>query len=364
MKKTFFVVLAMVFAVSIFSTSSLQAFTVVTSEMMEKEVVTETDLIRAVDNFIVMFDSSSSANRMVPGRDISMIQATKQLLKERSEWLPELGYNAGLFNITTKGHEEIYPILPYNRAAFSAAIDKLPESGSGPTMLQQALSSLRKPIAGLSGKTAVILFTDGNATVTRGPKRPLQIAQEIAKESDVCFYLISSASEAANEQMVKSLASINACSRVVPLDIFLNNPHYLGGALFTVKTTSYERLAPTEEVVGIVADDMLFDFNSATIRDEYNEKLDMLGDFLQKNPNAFAIAAGFTDSSGPEEYNLALSEQRVTSVKNYVVEKFGIDESRFTTLWYGPLNPVADNATSEGRQMNRRVELAVGGLNQ
>lgn len=363
MKRKLYTIAVFTFLVCVWTISSVQAFTIVTSEMMEKEVVTETDLIRTVDNFIVMFDSSSSANRMVPGKDISMIQATKQLLKERAEWLPELGYNAGLFNMTSSGHEEIYPILPYNQAAFSAAIDKLPESGSGPTMLQPALSSLRKPIAGLSGKTAVILFTDGNATVNRGPKRPLQIAQEIAKENDVCFYLVSSASEAANEQMVKSLASINACSRVVPLDAFLNNPHYLAGALFTVKTTSYERLVPAEEVVGIVADDMHFDFNSAAIRDEYKEKLDMLGAFLQNNPNAHVVAAGFTDNTGPEEYNLSLSEQRVTSVKNYVVEKFGIDEARIATLWYGPLNPVADNATSEGRQLNRRVELAVGGLN-
>ena len=93
------------------------------------------------------------------------------MLKERAEWLPELGYNAGLFNITSTGHEEIYPILPYNKASFSAAIDKLPESGNGPTMLQPALSSLREPLSGLSGKTAVIMFTDGNATVDAGSQK-------------------------------------------------------------------------------------------------------------------------------------------------------------------------------------------------
>jgi OOP family OmpA-OmpF porin len=363
MRKTILAVVAFVCAVSIWSTSVVQAYEIITREIMEKEIVTETDLIKTADNFIVMFDSSNSMNGAIPGTDMTKIQALKAMLKERAEWMPDLGYTAGLFNMTSTGHEEIYPILPWNREAFSAAIDKLPEKGSGPTMLQPALSSLREPLAGLSGRTAVLMFTDGNATVVRGPKKPLQIAQEIAKESDVCFYVISSATEAVNEQLVKSLASINSCSRVIPFDAFLENPHYLSGALFTIKTTSYEKLVPVEQVVGIVGKDMLFDFDSTEIRSEYHEKLQMLGEFLKNNPEAHVVAAGFTDNTGPEEYNLYLSEQRVTAVKTYLVENGGIDASRIATLWYGPLNPVGDNATKEGRQLNRRVELAVGGIN-
>lgn len=362
MKKRFFGIAALTLLTCLWMVAGVHAFTLVTQEMIEEEVVTETDLIRTVDNFIVLFDSSSSANEMVPGENVTKIQATKMMLKERAQWLPELGYNAGLFNITSTGYDEVYPILPYDKDAFSAAIDKLPESGSGPTMLQPTLSSLRKPLAGLSGKTAVILFTDGNATVMRGPKKPLQIAQEIAKESDVCFYLISSATEAVNEQMVKSLASINACSRVVPLEVFLDNPHYLGGALFTVKTTAYARFTPVTKVVGIVGEDMLFDLNSSAIREAYKEKLTLLGEFLQTTPSAFVVAAGFADNSGDEEYNLWLSEKRVSGFKTYLMDNFNIDEDRIVTLWYGELNPVADNGTEEGRQLNRRVEVAVGGL--
>jgi OOP family OmpA-OmpF porin len=362
MKKTILTVLAVACAVYIWSTTVVQAYEIITRQMVEEQTVTETDLVKTADNFIIMFDSSNSMNAMVPGTNTSKIAALKAMLKERAAWLPDLGYTAGLFNMTSSGHEEIYPILPWNREAFSAAIDKLPEKGSGPTMLQPALSSLRKPLSGLSGRTAVIMFTDGNATVVRGPKKPLQIAQEIAKENDVCFYVISSATEAVNEQLVRALASINSCSRVIPFDAFLNNPHYLSGALFTLKTTSYTKLVPTEQVVGIVGKDMLFDFDSTEIRSEYNEKLDMLGEFLKNNPDAHVVAAGFTDNTGPEEYNLYLSEQRVTAVKKYLVNNAGIDETRIATLWYGPLNPVADNATKEGRQLNRRVELAVGGL--
>ena len=144
-------------------------------------------------------------------------------------------------------------------------------------MLQPALHGLRKTLAGLSGKTAVIMFTDGKTSRVRGPKRPLQIAQELAQDHDVCFYLISSATDDVEKQLLDAVSTINACSRVIPMEIFMDNPTYLSGALFTVKTTAYERLVPAIQVVGFEANDMLFDFNSAAVRGEYIDKLAMLG---------------------------------------------------------------------------------------
>ena len=364
MKRNFIKIAVMTMFVCVWTITSVQAFEIITREMLEREIVTETDLIRNVDNFIILFDTSSSANKMVAGKSVSMIQATKNLLEERNAWFPDLGYQAGLYEYTNNEtlagtFKAIYPMQAYDRDRFAAAIDQLPEKGQGPTMLQAGLSGLRKVVAGLSGKTAVIMFTDGTASVVRGPKKPLQIAQEIVKDRDVCFYLVSSATEAVNAQLLKGVSKVNACSRVVPLATFLDNPNYLGGALFTVKTTSYERIVPVIEVVGFEADDILFDFNSAELRPEYGEKKMMLVDFLQQNPDTYVVVAGFTDNVGDEEYNLGLSEQRAESVKSTLTSA-GIDEDRVVTLWFGELNPVADNTTGEGRQLNRRVELAVG----
>lgn len=367
MKRTIFAVIAVACLASVWMPADAQAFQIVTREMMESETVTETDFIKTVDNFIVLFDTSKSTNNMVPGKNIPIIQATKNHMRERNAWLPDLGYMAGLYIYTdsqtlTGTFKEVYGMQPYDRARFAAAIEELPEKGDGPTMLQAGLRGLRKAMAGLTGETAIIMFTDGTYSLVRGPKRPLQIAQEIAKEHDVCFYLISSATDDVNEKLLESVSKVNACSRVIPIEAFMDNPQYLSGALFTVKTTSYERLTPTTQVVGVVADDMLFDFDSSAIRSEYNEKLDKLGDYLKSNPDAYVVAGGFTDSAGDEEYNLALSERRASSVKSYLVSNFGIDEDRVVTLWFGKDNPVGDNATSEGRQLNRRVELAVGGV--
>jgi OOP family OmpA-OmpF porin len=68
------------------------------------------------------------------------------------------------------------------------------------------------------------------------------------------------------------------------------------------------------------------------------------------------VVEGHTDSIGTREYNLDLSRKRAESVKQYLVEEFGISEFRISTEAYGESRPVADNKTDAGRQKNRRVE--------
>ena len=318
MKRRIIIMLVVFGLLSVWTSVDVQAFRIITKAMLEEETVTQTDLIRTVDNFIVLFDTSSSVNQMVPGRNVSKIAAAKAMLKERNSWLPDLGYNAGLYNYTnfetlTGTFEEIYGMKPYDRTAFGTAIDQLPDKGEGPTMLQVGLHGLRKVLNGLSGKTAVIMFTDGTFNINRGIKRPMQIAQEIARDHDVCFYLISSAKVDAEKRLLEGVTAVNSCSRVVPLSTFLDNPHYIGGALYTTRTTSYQRLKPVTRVVGVELENILFDFNSTDINGEYQEKLSMLGDYLKNNPDAYVVASGYTDSVGDEDYNMALSERRAAT---------------------------------------------------
>ena len=365
MKKSIYIIIAIACLVTTWTITDVLAFQIVTRDMFQKEVVTETDLIKTVDNFIILFDTSGTTNQMVPGRNISKIQAAKNMLKQRNAWFPELGHQAGLYIYTADEtlagtFKEVYGMQSYNRERFAVAIDELPEKGQGGTTINAGLSPLRKVLAGLNGKTAVIMFTDGKVTRTRGTKKPLQIVQEMARDNDVCFYLISSAEADAEKQLIESVSTVNACSRVIPLTLFMDKPQYLSGALFTVRTTAYTRLKPVNKVVGIIANDMRFDFDSSAIRSEYNDKLDQLGSYLQGNPNAYVVAVGYTDSVGTVEYNLALSGRRASAVKAYLVNNHSIDANRIVTLWYGDFNPIADNATSEGRQRNRRVEIAVG----
>ena len=361
MKKTVFALIAVACLASVWTSTDAQAFQIVTREMMEKEIVVETDFIKTADNFIILFDTSATANQMVPGKNITKIQAAKNLLKERNALIPDLGYKAGLYIYTdTMKLKEVYGMKTYSRDGFAAAIDQLPDQGKGAAMMNSALSGLRKVVAGLTGRTTVIMFTDGIFSRLRGTKDPLQIAQEIVKDNNVCFYLIGGATAAVEKELLEAVAKINSCSRAIPIAAFLDNPQYLSGALFTVKTTAYERLTPMTMVVGVDYENLLFDFGNSAIRSEYNDNLDLLGKYLQKNPGTYAAVVGFADSVGGEEYNLWLSERRASSVKDYLVNKFGIGMDRIVTQWFGKLNPAASNATEEGRQLNRRVEIAVG----
>jgi OOP family OmpA-OmpF porin len=81
MKKSIPIMVASMLLVSLWAIASVQAIEIITRDMVEKETITETDLIRTADNFIILFDTSSSTNEMVPGKSISKIQAAKNLLK-------------------------------------------------------------------------------------------------------------------------------------------------------------------------------------------------------------------------------------------------------------------------------------------
>jgi outer membrane protein OmpA-like peptidoglycan-associated protein len=81
---------------------------------------------------------------------------------------------------------------------------------------------------------------------------------------------------------------------------------------------------------------------------------------MNENPGSYAVIHGYADNSGSYEYNMELSYKRAEAVANYLKNKHNIDPARIVVMWYGDLNPKASNDTSEGRRLNRRVEIAVG----
>lgn len=103
---------------------------------------------------------------------------------------------------------------------------------------------------------------------------------------------------------------------------------------------------------------ILFDVDKAELKPEAKANLDKLAVILNKYPDTNILIEGHTDSTGTYEHNLDLSKQRAQSVSNYLAG-IKVDPARFTTMGYGPAQPVASNKTADGRQQNRRVELAV-----
>jgi outer membrane protein OmpA-like peptidoglycan-associated protein len=99
-----------------------------------------------------------------------------------------------------------------------------------------------------------------------------------------------------------------------------------------------------------------FDFDRSQLKPEGKRLLDQAAKELEADPKVTASANGYTDSIGSEAYNLKLSQRRAQTVKDYLVSK-GIAASRIKVRGFGKSNPVASNATAEGRAENRRVEL-------
>lgn len=115
-------------------------------------------------------------------------------------------------------------------------------------------------------------------------------------------------------------------------------------------------------VVTIVSDNVLFESGSAVLRPDGARLLKVVGDALHQAPND-AMIEGHTDSAPitTSQYptNWELSSARGTSVLRYLVEQTGFPGGRIASAGYGEMRPKADNATSEGRAANRRVEIVV-----
>lgn len=129
-----------------------------------------------------------------------------------------------------------------------------------------------------------------------------------------------------------------------------------------MKVSSYNKFTARKELLGLKLKNILFEVNSNAIPAHHISGLDSLGDYLQKHSQTYVVLQGFSDNTGPREHNMELSLKRVNAVADYLMEKFNVDEDRIVTLWYGDLNPTADNNTPEGCRLNRRVEIAVGGI--
>jgi len=104
--------------------------------------------------------------------------------------------------------------------------------------------------------------------------------------------------------------------------------------------------------------DVLFDVNSASLKAGSYDEINRVAQVLNSYPQTTITIAGHTDSSGAEDYNQQLSERRAMVVKNALTGQ-GVNPGRMTSIGFGESQPIADNSTEAGRQLNRRVEIRI-----
>jgi len=103
---------------------------------------------------------------------------------------------------------------------------------------------------------------------------------------------------------------------------------------------------------------LLFDYDSDVLREAARKNLATLATSLEKYPNTDLMVVGHTDATGPDAYNMTLSERRASSAANYLVAQ-GVSRSRLRSTGRGETEPLVSNDTEADRQKNRRVEVAI-----
>ena len=122
-------------------------------------------------------------------------------------------------------------------------------------------------------------------------------------------------------------------------------------------------LAQRLETAGhAVLDDLVFSVGSSRLGDAQFTSLQALADYLNARPEMRVALVGHTDTAGSLDANIALSKRRAASVLERLVSTYGVSRNRLAAEGMGYLAPIASNATEEGRQANRRVEVIVTSL--
>jgi OOP family OmpA-OmpF porin len=313
------------------------------------------------DNFIFLVDQSGSMY-MHFGDPVYKIAVAKQVLLDVNELIPGTNYKAALELFAPV--QELYPPGPYDRVAMGKAIRSIKDGQEifgRQTPMGRGIMALDPVLAKMSGKTAVILVSDGMANQGRDPVAEARAIY--AKYPNVCIHIIA----VADTKDKKGIQILTAINKLSPCSVMVEGLSLAGNRAAVEKFVSDvfctpKPTAPKEEVM--ILRGIHFDFDKYNIKPEWAVVLDEGVQTLTKRPNIKVIIEGHTDSMGTFPYNQKLSERRAHAVYNYFNKK-GISADRMKTIGYGELKPKASNTTPngrdnpEGRAMNRRVELKV-----
>lgn len=117
-------------------------------------------------------------------------------------------------------------------------------------------------------------------------------------------------------------------------------------------------IARIEPDATIALNNIFFDFKKATLRPESFSELNRIVNLMKDNSGMTVEISGHTDATGPNDYNMWLSEWRAKAVATYLIQK-SIEKERISVVFFGETKPADTNETKEGRRKNRRVEFKI-----
>ncbi|MEY3017593.1 MAG: hypothetical protein RL336_728 [Pseudomonadota bacterium] len=170
--------------------------------------------------------------------------------------------------------------------------------------------------------------------------------------------LVASLEEAALERKADDITSpasedYTICPLQAPTEYTIDKD-----ALFASLMAGSDRYVATDRGLEIELN-VTFAHNSSQITEAFDAEIANTADILKQNAALHVIIEGHTDSTGPDQYNEWLSRKRASAVAERMIDKYGVNPEQLETRGMGESQPIADNDSEEGRQMNRRVILVI-----
>lgn len=321
------------------------------------------EMVRKVDNFIVFIDQSGSMAwaKAEPGNQ--KFEQAVRAVQGLDKATPELGYNSGVAAFAP--YKSVSAPATYKNGSLSAAASGIAPPFNTFTTMGDDLGKMDGVITPLNGKTAVILFTDGASNQGADPVAAAKALYD-KHGADVCLHVVSYADTPEGQATINGIKALNGCSMVAEGKSLASDAamaQFAQAILYeevqpkpAPKPAPAPAPAPVPVAKEVVTFDLLFGFDKSAITDEMIPVLEQVKMILEEDSTTDFVLSGHTDSTGTEEYNQGLSERRAASVSDWLVAS-GVASSRLQTVGYGETAPKYDNATREGRKLNRRVEL-------
>lgn len=341
------------------------------------------------NNVVFILDASSS---MADGcQDWRKFDLGKALTTNMIATLPDgMSANAGL---RTFGHAlgisrdvslKAADVSAFQRDTLTKGLAKIKEPG-GPSYLDKAIAEAGKDLKGLSGKSALIIVSDGMATGSGATAAAKALKAQMGDA--LCIYTVLVGDDAGGWKQMQAIANESQCGVAVRgSDLFdgrkmadFLSTVFVGDALDSdgdgvpdiidecpgtprgVKVDA--KGCPITILSGKddnwIFETITFEINKAILRPSSFSVLDEVADALiVHHPDMKLEVQGHTDTTGPRAFNMRLSKDRANAARDYLIKK-GVSPDRLTWAGYGPDKPIADNKTEAGRIQNRRVQFSV-----
>jgi OOP family OmpA-OmpF porin len=336
-------------------------------------------LVQCADNFVVLFDKSDSMNPFYTPAGLSRLDYEKKTVSEMIQTIPaDLKLNAALrlFGAEKVAADEstwlVLGMAPFKSADFQKALDKVGKRGLGRTPIGRALAGSGGDLKGLSGKSAIILFSDFEEIEGTDDIRPKSVMENIAKlKADygdrLCIYPVQIGNNPMAKKLAEQIAAEANCGFAENADN-LQTPAAMAAFVQKVFFCPPPPPPPGEKAAVVPPPPVVpgvdrlgaiyFDFDKYDLKPEARETLKKNADWLTANPDKKVVIEGNCDERGTNEYNMALGQRRAEAAAKYL-KSLGVGAGRISTISYGEDRPICKESNEACWSKNRRDDFII-----